>query len=150
MRKSSKYFSEKEVKYSATAEKFKLNNEPTDTHWANISQTLDKLDLIREELGVPLRVNSWYRGEELNAKVGGSKTSDHCNGLAVDLTCGTIDAYNLTLKIEAACKKLGIIYDQLIYEHSGISTWCHIGFGTRKRLQNLTYKAGSYSTGFSK
>ena len=54
----------------------------------NISQeVIDMAQIIRDELGVPVKVNSGYRCAEHNKKVGGSKTSQHINGNAADLSC---------------------------------------------------------------
>ena len=41
---------------------------------------------IRDELGVPVMVNSGYRCSEHNARVGGVKGSYHTKGLAADLS----------------------------------------------------------------
>ncbi len=48
---------------------------------------LDIAQAIRDELGVPVRVNSGYRCEKHNARVGGVKGSYHTKGLAADLSC---------------------------------------------------------------
>ncbi|MBR1486634.1 MAG: hypothetical protein IJ597_05205 [Synergistaceae bacterium] len=42
---------------------------------------------IRDKAGIPIRVNSGYRCEKHNAKVGGVKGSQHTLGLAADLSC---------------------------------------------------------------
>ena len=46
---------------------------------------LNALDIIRDEYGKPMKVNSAYRSEAHNAKVGGVKNSQHRLGLAVDI-----------------------------------------------------------------
>ena len=54
----------------------------------NISQeVIDMAQIIRDELGVPVKINSGYRCAEHNKKVGGSKSSQHMNGNAADLSC---------------------------------------------------------------
>lgn len=50
-------------------------------------RVLDMAQTIRDELGVPVRVNSGYRCEKHNARVGGVKGSFHTKGLAADLSC---------------------------------------------------------------
>ena len=50
-------------------------------------RVLDMAQIIREELGVPVRVNSGYRCEEHNRRVGGVKGSKHTKGQAADLAC---------------------------------------------------------------
>lgn len=70
---------------------------------------------IRELLGVPLIVLSWFRCKELNRAVKGSQTSAHRFGLAVDAYSNKMlskEIYEKALEL----KKDGKIYfDQLIY-----------------------------------
>ena len=147
MLKDTKYFSVREMTYSDTALKKGIENTPeSPTIVGNIMKTAGYLDQIREFLGFPLSVNSWYRCPELNTAVKGSKSSDHLKGLAVDLTSRKQTAYALCLSIAEACEKLKIPFDQIIYE----GTWVHIGFGTRQRGQKLTYRGGVYHQGFKK
>ena len=54
----------------------------------NIDQrVIDIAQALRDALGVPVRVNSGYRCEKHNARVGGVKGSYHTKGLAADLSC---------------------------------------------------------------
>mgnify|MGYP005993312115 CR=1 FL=1 len=46
---------------------------------------LDKLDDARELAGIPFYINSAYRTEEENKRVGGKPNSSHLKGLAVDI-----------------------------------------------------------------
>lgn len=46
---------------------------------------LDKLQALRDKLGVPLLVTSAYRSPEHNRKVGGAKESYHMKGVAFDI-----------------------------------------------------------------
>jgi len=50
-------------------------------------EMLSKLDMIREEYGKPIYINSGYRTEAHNEKVGGKPASSHLKGLAVDIAC---------------------------------------------------------------
>lgn len=45
------------------------------------------LEPCREYLGYPIHINSGYRCEALNKRVGGSRTSQHIKGEAADVTC---------------------------------------------------------------
>ena len=47
---------------------------------------LDMAQALRDELGVPINVNSGYRCEIHNTRVGGAKGSYHTRGLAADLS----------------------------------------------------------------
>jgi len=73
-KKLSKYFSSKEFENS------------TDKQFYIDPVLLQKLDLVREEFGEPIRITSGYRSPEHNAKVGGSPSSQHCLGKAADIT----------------------------------------------------------------
>lgn len=46
-----------------------------------------QLNVARHKAGIPFKLNSKYRCKDYNAKVGGSKTSSHMKGLAVDISC---------------------------------------------------------------
>lgn len=55
-------------------------------------QMMDKdflklLDLAREKFDKPIRINSGFRSEQHNKKVGGTESSSHLKGLAVDIAC---------------------------------------------------------------
>jgi zinc D-Ala-D-Ala carboxypeptidase len=48
---------------------------------------LNKLDELREKFDKPIKINSGYRTENHNANVGGTPSSSHIKGLAVDIAC---------------------------------------------------------------
>ena len=50
-------------------------------------RVINMAEEIRQKLGVPVNVNSGYRCETHNAKVGGVKNSKHVQGKAADLAC---------------------------------------------------------------
>lgn len=95
--------------------------------------------------GRPLHINSAYRCPELNALVGGSHTSQHMKGEAVDFIC---PAYGTPKQI---CETLlanreTVDYDQLIYEF----TWVHVSFTTRyvpRKLVMTRLASGGYELG---
>ena len=51
----------------------------------NIVKVANQLQVLRDELKKPIHINSAYRSEEYNAKVGGVKTSQHLMGKAADI-----------------------------------------------------------------
>jgi hypothetical protein len=68
---------------SATADRLGLSNQP-----ANESH-LNNLNLLAEfltQLPFQVRINSAYRAPAVNTAVGGAKSSQHMQGLALDLT----------------------------------------------------------------
>ena len=69
-------------------------------------RVLDMAQVLRDELGVPVHVNSGYRCEKHNAKVGGVKGSFHTKGLAADLSCerGAKEMFDAVQKLYRAGK----------------------------------------------
>jgi zinc D-Ala-D-Ala carboxypeptidase len=53
------------------------------------------LEPLRNTLGVPIKINSWFRCPELNTAVGGAATSEHLTGAAADIrpACDMWTAY---------------------------------------------------------
>ena len=79
-------FSLQEMTKSETALRFGLDNEPNDEQLANLVALCENvLQPVRDHFGKGVKVNSGLRTPEVNAKVGGSKTSDHCKGMAADV-----------------------------------------------------------------
>ncbi len=79
------------------------------------------LDSAREEAGVPFKINSGTRCEQHNKNVGGSPTSSHVKGLAVDISVTTSADRDKILRalIKAGFKRIGI-YKTFI--HADIDT----------------------------
>lgn len=74
---------------------------------------MNMLTKARELAGIPFPVTSWYRCVNHNKKVGGSPTSSHMKGLAVDIAF--TDSHDLGLKVKslyaAGFNRVGINYD---------------------------------------
>lgn len=82
----SKYVTLAEATKSDTAIKNGIKNEPNATELNNMQHVASSIfDVVREHFGVPIAVTSFFRGEALNALVGGSKSSQHCKGEAMDV-----------------------------------------------------------------
>lgn len=57
----------------------------------NIERLANYLDTVRGVIGnKPMRITSWYRSPNYNARVKGSSKSQHLTGLAVDFACGSM------------------------------------------------------------
>ena len=65
--------------------------------------SLDKLEALRNRLGVPMLITSAYRSPQHNADVGGAKRSQHMLGKAFDVRMDNHDPD----EFEAAAKALG-------------------------------------------
>ena len=82
----------------------------------NISKVLvEKLDTARRISGVPFIINSGCRCEEHNQEVGGSKTSSHLKGLAVDIKAtDSVTRFKIhKALIQAGFERLGVSKDFL-------------------------------------
>src|SRR5574343_232717 len=120
--KISKYFSDEETKVSDTALRKGIDNTPPAVILPNIERTAGYMDQIRDLLGHPITVLSWYRCPKLNTAIGGSATSAHVQGYAVDFIC---PGYGSPLDVCRAIQAAHLPYDQLIHEFRG---WVHIGY----------------------
>ena len=88
-------------------------------------------------MGVPLIVLSWFRTEELNKAVKGSKTSAHKEGLAVDVYSTKMSSKEIYNKVIEAQKKGLIQFDQLIFYPN--QNFVHIGFKLNKDQERNMY-----------
>lgn len=137
----SKHFTLREATHSATAASIGIDNSPDNKSLEAIKDTAMRMEAVRELLGHPIVVSSWYRNPRVNRAVGGSSTSDHMSGRSVDFRC---DGFGSPLSICKVIASSDIEFDQLIYEtNSRGSQWVHIGFGERMRGQILTKKPNS-------
>ena len=110
--KLSEHFTLEELTVSPTAKKLGLPNNPTPEHIENMKNVCEKiLEPVRAHFGKPVQINSSYRSPAVNAKVGGSKTSQHSNGEAVDFEIPGIDN-----KTVADWVGDNLIFDQIILE----------------------------------
>lgn len=133
-----KHFKFKEMISSAKADEFQIDNFPKDCDIIdNIIFTMEKLDAIREEYGLPLYVSSGYRCPDLNTKVDGKETSQHLKGQAADINLGSVEK-NRAFFNWLACNKDEVEFDQLIDESH--FSWVHVSFkkeNNRKQILHL-------------
>ena len=116
------HFTKEELEKSAKAEKLSLVNVIPDKLISNALRVAVVLEKIRENYNKPIRVLSCYRAPEVNAAVGGSKTSAHLNALAADFVIEGESNKKICEWIRDHMED----YDQIIYEF-GEGGWCHIG-----------------------
>ena len=136
--KVSKYFTLEEMIFSQTAARQGIDNSPCTGILSAIAFTAFEMDKVRELLGHPVIVSSGYRSPELNAAIGGSPTSSHMNGEAVDFTC---PGFGTVREVFDAIRKSDLEFDQLIVE---FGRWVHMGFGYKNRRQVLSYNGNGY------
>jgi hypothetical protein len=132
----SQNFTIQEYIKSQTALRQGIDNTPTEEHMGNATALFrNVVQKVRDQFGVTV-INSGYRGEALNKAVGGSSTSQHCKGEAVDIECPGTPNYDVAKWIED-----NLDFDQLILEFytPGIpdSGWVHVSYkseGNRKSV----------------
>jgi hypothetical protein len=132
-------FSLHELSKSETALRMGLDNTPDDEATENLRLLCEKvLQPVRDHYGKGVKVNSAYRSPESNAAVGGSKTSDHCKGMAADIEIPGVANADLAQFIMD-----NLSYTQLILEFytPGIpdSGWVHVSYDPNNlKKQELT------------
>jgi zinc D-Ala-D-Ala carboxypeptidase len=132
MENISKHITFKEATFSATAQRLGLKNEPTDQHLKAMKLVAEKcFEPLREWYGKPLKINSFYRGKDLNRAVKGSLSSQHCKGEAIDIDAGS-NAENK--KIHDWIKN-NLEFDQLLWEYGNSAgpDWVHVSFTDKKK-----------------
>jgi len=83
--KLSKNFTRAEIEHSNTAKRLGISNEISEEHLENMQHLINNLiQPIRDGIG-PIRISSGYRNPELNRAIGGSSSSQHCKGEALDI-----------------------------------------------------------------
>jgi zinc D-Ala-D-Ala carboxypeptidase len=132
-------FSLAEMVKSDTALRHDMDNTPGEAEIANLKTLCEKvLQPVRDHFQTGVKVNSGFRHPEVNAKVGGSKTSDHCKGQAADIEIPGIANADLAVWIMD-----NLTYTQLILEFytPGVpdSGWVHVSYDPANlKKQNLT------------
>ena len=117
------HFTLEEFTLSQTASRMGIANTPTGQELENVHSTARTLERVRGLLAnKPVLISSGYRCPAVNAAVGGSSTSAHMSGLAVDFTCpGYGDPLAICKALEPRLAELQV--DQLIHEYDD---WGHL------------------------
>ena len=119
-----KYFTIAELCHSNTANEQLIDNKCTKEHVINLTALVDNiLDPLREAYGKPIVINSGYRCEKLNKKVGGAQTSDHMKGMAADISGG---CQKENKRLFYLVQELGLPFKQLIDERD--FAWVHVSY----------------------
>jgi hypothetical protein len=141
MQRISKHVSYKEGVYSITALRLGLKNDPSDDHLYNMIKVSENVfEPLRTHVGGPIKINSFYRGPELNKAIGGSAKSQHCHGQAIDIddTFGHASNAEMFNWIKANCD-----YDQMIWEFGTDENpnWVHVSYVSEEANRKRCLKA---------
>ncbi len=143
MKNISEHITYKEGVYSITALRLGLNNDPTKAHLTNMELLAEKVfEPLRKHVNGPIKINSFYRGPELNKAIGGSSKSQHCEGRAMDID----DNYGYMSNADMfEYIKNNLSFDQMIWEfgNSDNPDWVHVSYVNEDANRNrclLAYK----------
>ena len=137
----SEHISYREGVYSNTATRRGIDNNPN-------NEQLDNMELVAEEVfeplrsyvGGPIKINSFFRCEELNKAIGGSSKSQHCQGQAIDLD----DTFGRATNAEMYhFIKEHLDFDQLIWEFGDDDNpdWVHVSYVSKEDNRNRCLRA---------
>ena len=137
----SKHISEKEATKSITALRLGIDNTPNGVTISNMKLLAEKVfEPLREWVGGPIKINSFYRSIALNEAIGGSSRSQHCQGRAIDID----DIYgHKTNKEMFEYVKENLDFEQMIYEFGSETNpdWVHISYVSQDKNRNKILKA---------
>ena len=137
----SKHVSDKEGVYSITATRRGIDNTPNDEQLNNMELIAEKIfEPLREWVNGPIKINSFFRCKKLNTAIGGSRTSQHMKGQAMDIddtfkVVANSDMYNYI--------KNNLDFDQMIWEFGDDENpnWVHVSYVSKEDNRNRCLKA---------
>jgi hypothetical protein len=138
MNNISKYISYNQAIKSTTAIKLGIDNTPNKEQLENMKIVATKIyDKVYEYIlslnKEKVWVSSFFRSNELNKKVKGSKTSEHKEGKAIDIDSGysNSEVFNYI--------RLNLEFNQLIaeFKQNNEPSWVHVSFSDNNKKQVL-------------
>ena len=141
MEKISKHISYKEATFSQTATRKDIDNTPSEEVLQRMKTVADNIfEPLRAYVGGPIKINSFYRSIMLNTAIGGSKSSQHTRGEAIDLddTLGCMSNKDMFTFI-----KDELDFDQLIWEFGDDENpaWVHVSYVSPENNRRRILKA---------
>jgi zinc D-Ala-D-Ala carboxypeptidase len=129
-----------EVTRSDSAKRHGIDNTPTAEHLENFKLLAEKVfEPIRLHFKEPIFISSGYRSKALNDFIGGSASSQHCKGQAIDIDMdGSKGGVTNKMVFDFIVSRLD--FDQLIWEFGTDSNpdWVHVSYAkTGNRKQKL-------------
>ena len=137
----SKHISYKEGVYSITATRRGIDNTPNNEQLDNMETVAEEVfEPLREWVGGPIKINSFFRSPELNTAIGGSSKSQHCKGQAIDID----DTFHKATNAEMYHYiKENLDFDQMIWEFGDDDNpdWVHVSYVSPEENRNRCLKA---------
>ena len=140
MMKLSKHVTVEEFCKSYVATRRGIKNVMTLQQLENAKLLCEKVfEPLRAHLGRPIKINSGFRSVTLNKAIGGSRSSQHCKGEAMDL--------DLHDKAILEWIRENLEFDQMIFEFGTTekADWIHVSYSktkNRKQVLRATKRAG--------
>ena len=141
MDRISKHIAYAEAIHSNTAKRKGIDNTPNQTQVEAMKVLASQVfEPLREWVGGPIKVNSFFRSVALNEEIGGVASSQHCKGQAIDID----DVYGRKSNAEMYnWIKENLSYDQIIWEFGTAMqpNWIHISYVSEEENRNKCLKA---------
>lgn len=128
----SKNFSLKEL----TITQVSAENEPSVVQLENLKKLVENvLQPLRDIYGQSIRVNSGFRSQVVNKKIGGASSSQHCKGQAADLSCNDNASIFHIIREQ-------LPFDQLIWESGNDEqpAWVHVSYCEGNNRKQATFR----------
>ena len=130
-----------EAIHSNTAKRKQIDNTPNEKQVECMKIIAESIfEPLRDWVGGPIKVNSFFRSPSLNEAIGGSSSSQHCKGQAMDID----DVYGRKSNAEMYHYiKEKLDYDQLIWEFGTDMSpnWVHVSYVSKDENRNRCLKA---------
>ena len=141
MQRISQHISYKEATFSQTAIRKDIDNIPSEEVLERMRVVAENIfEPLRAHVGGPIKINSFYRSIMLNTAIGGSKSSQHTRGEAIDLddTLGCMSNKDMFTFI-----KDELDFDQLIWEFGDDENpaWVHVSYVSPENNRRRILKA---------
>ena len=138
----SEHITYKEATASNKAKQLGISNTPNEKELRAMKLLADKVfEPLRKWYGKPIQVTSFFRSAKINKAIGGSATSQHSLGQAID-----IDTVSDNKKLFDYIKD-NLTFDQLIWEYGNDNApdWVHVSYSeirNRKQILRATKSGG--------
>jgi hypothetical protein len=132
-----------EVTRSETAKRKGISNMPTPEHLENFKNLgINIFEPIRRYFDKPIHISSGYRSKALNTAIGGSLTSQHCTGEAIDIDMDG-NSNGITNKHIFDYIKQNLNFDQLIWEFGTKDNpdWVHVSYESNGKQRKQILRA---------
>jgi hypothetical protein len=136
--KVSEFVTMAEAIKSQQAVRLGLDNKPTADQLLNMQYVAKNVfDRVRKHFGKPIAITSFFRCYALNKTIGGSATSQHCNGEAIDIDGDVLGGVH-NAEIFHFIKD-NIDFDQLIWEFGTNEKpdWVHVSLKRGLNRRNI-------------